>query len=323
MPWLEPALGQLSGALARDRFPHGVLLTGPEGVGKERLALELAALLLCHSAEKSGQPCGECRGCVLLRAGNHPDFYRVEPPEDKKTIGVDQIRSLAGELNLTASMGERRVAIICPADVMTHAAANSLLKTLEEPSSGTVLILVAARPSRLPATVRSRCQITHQPCPPLEQADAWLRARAPDVDWGPLLRLANGAPLKAVTLQAEGLDTLDRQLSQDLLAVKSGASDPLEVAERWKKTGGRRCLDWLHSNVLELARAKAVPAELPADLQKTGENIHLERLLIYADQLAQSRVLLESPANELLVLESALIPWTRKLNQTGQQAGAQ
>lgn len=322
LPWLAAALGKYEASLRSDRFPHGVLITGPEGVGKEQLATALAGLLLCQSDAATGNPCGECRGCVLLGAGNHPDFYSVAPPEDKKTIGVDQIRDLAAELGLTAALGSRRVAIISPADAMTHAAANSLLKTLEEPGPGTILVLVAARPSKLPATVRSRCQLTHVFCPPPDQALAWLQEETTEVDWAPLLRLANGAPLKAMSLQAEGLAELDRKLAKDLLALRRGASNPMAIAERWKKTGSRRCLDWLHSSVVELARARAVPAELPSDLQKTGENINLGRLLNYSDQLAQSRVLLESPANELLVLESVLIPWTRNLDRTEPQAGA-
>ncbi len=312
LAWLRPTLRSFRQMLDDDRFPHAVMITGPEGVGKSNLARDLAALLLCNAGE--AQPCDRCQACVLFNAGNHPDFYEIAPLEDKNSLGIEQIRALSADLNLTAGLGARRVAIIQPADLMTRAAANSLLKTLEEPPRGTVLVLVTARPARLPATVRSRCQLTRQPSPSAELALAWLKEQDADVDWRTLLRLAGGAPLKALAMNGDGLGDLDSTLARDVWTLVSGSRSPLTVAENWKKAGAGRCLEWLHGSVLAMARSRAVSVDLSSDLQKAGENINLDRLLAYADGLAKARALLETPANELLVLESALIPWTRGLD---------
>ena len=156
-PWQQSAWDGLMRRLGEQRLPHALLLGGGAGLGKRRLAGDLATALLCQTAT-GPWPCGQCVGCTLMSAGSHPDFHEIGVEEGSRVIKVDAVRELGRSMGLKSQYGGFRVAIIAPAERMNASAANSLLKTLEEPPAGTVLILVADQPSRLPATVRSRCQ---------------------------------------------------------------------------------------------------------------------------------------------------------------------
>ena len=147
----------------RQNMPHAVLLTGPEGTGKGHFAAIIANSLLCSKPSVDRFACGECQSCQLLAANTHPDFYRITLESNAdgkpaKDIKVEQIRQLIQSLAQTSQLGGIKLAIIDPAERMNRNAANSLLKTLEEPTADTLLILLAAQPSRLLPTVRSRCQ---------------------------------------------------------------------------------------------------------------------------------------------------------------------
>ena len=150
-------VAQLRKSIADSKFPHAVIFSGVEGIGK-RLAAEIcAAALLCENPV-DGQPCGSCESCHLMAAGSHPDFHVVEAEETKATrnIKIGQIRELQNLVSLSPLNSPRRVVILDGAELMLAAAANSLLKTIEEPSS-TIFILLTANKSGLLMTIRSRC----------------------------------------------------------------------------------------------------------------------------------------------------------------------
>jgi len=219
-PWHKQSWTQLCGLAGR--LPHALLIHGPRGVGKLALAEHFAQRLLCEAADQASAPCGRCEGCRWFRAGSHPDFRRVEPESlAKRTeqpegdaeelparavkpsteIKIEQVRSLAGFLNLRSHRGGRRVALVHPAEDMNASAANGLLKSLEEPPGSAMFVLVSHRPARLPATVRSRCLALPVPLPEPALAKAWLGTQGlgtPD-RW---LAYASGAPLKALELGA-------------------------------------------------------------------------------------------------------------------------
>jgi DNA polymerase-3 subunit delta' len=138
--------------LAHNRLAHAYLFEGPEGVGKRLTALALARAVFCTA----GRGCGECIPCRKIDHNNHPDLQIVEP--DGKTIKIEQIRNLQKSLSFKPVESTRRICLIDQADKMNLAAANSLLKTLEEPSAETLIILISARPDALLTTVLSRCQ---------------------------------------------------------------------------------------------------------------------------------------------------------------------
>ncbi|MGZ8437240.1 MAG: AAA family ATPase [Candidatus Limnocylindrales bacterium] len=150
-------------AMVRGRAPHAVLLVGPDGVGKTTLALDLAAGLLC-TAETGARPCRTCRSCRLVERGNHPDIHRLGPsgPGRQVVIGGPDaryrgVRELITELALMPVEGGWRVAIVEGADRMNEDAQSALLKTLEEPPPGVVVVLCADQEDRLMPTVHSRC----------------------------------------------------------------------------------------------------------------------------------------------------------------------
>jgi DNA polymerase-3 subunit delta' len=184
------------------------LLHGPAGFGKTALARHFAQVKLCEMPAEDGRPCGRCSACAWVRELQHPDLRWVEPEtgdeeaEGKaraEIIRIEQIRDLADFVVLTPHRRATKMIVIRPAEAMNPAAANALLKTLEEPPAGTYLLLVSDRPGRLPATILSRCTKLAAPRPSAAQALAWLRgqqlAAAED-----LLAQAGGAPLKAIIL---------------------------------------------------------------------------------------------------------------------------
>ncbi len=313
MPWLRKPLAALTDTLAAGRLPHALMVEGPDGVGKAQLVRRLSAILLCTHETLVRRPCAQCRACRLLAVGNHPDYHALEPEEGKLVIGVDQVRNLISELVLTGQISATRVGVVAPAHAMTRAAANSLLKTLEEPPSGTTLILVTSRPAALPATVRSRCQRVNIGNPRAEAALNWLSAQDAGVEWPPLLDLAGGAPLKALDLVESGHGGLDADLTKDLCGILLGQADPVEVAGRWEKIGAALCLDWLYQQLLHLASARSLGRQSLGSLQKAGKNIDLDCVFGYADEVLRARAILDTAANKRLLLEGLLIPWMRGL----------
>lgn len=151
----EQAVGALGRLLASGRLPHALLLTGPCGVGKTRLALELAKALNCTGADP---PCQVCIHCRQIEAGSHPDVSVVERVEGKDSITIQQVRELRESASLRPFQGRTKVYVLTEAEALTPQAADALLKTLEEPQSRVVIVLTAIQADAVPATVVSRCR---------------------------------------------------------------------------------------------------------------------------------------------------------------------
>lgn len=151
-PWLSGIYRSLTQRVLQSNLHHGLILQGKRGTGKRQLANELANVLLCTHNDK---PCGQCQSCRLFSAGTHPDFHFLE---GEKSIGVDQIREAIAKLNTTSQLMTAKVLFINEAQKMTMAACNALLKTLEEPTHSTYIILSIEHMSQLLPTVLSRCE---------------------------------------------------------------------------------------------------------------------------------------------------------------------
>ena len=173
----DRAVSVLFRYLESGNVPPGLLFFGEEGIGKEKAALAFVAALFCRS-RGAGGACGTCPDCRLLSSGAHPNLLRVSPPPDKESIPIQSVRELQEELALKAFSDRPRAALVVPADRMTVQAANALLKTLEEPPSGTHVLLVAHRLSQLPPTIVSRCQKLPFSPLPLHEVEAILLSGA-------------------------------------------------------------------------------------------------------------------------------------------------
>lgn len=178
-PWLRAPWESLIRRGRDGRLPTGLLLHGAPGVGKALLSQALVQALLCQRATGAEAACGECNACRSFVGGVHPEVLGLEPEEAGKEILIAAAREATDFLSLSGS-GNLRCVLIRPADAMNTNAANALLKTLEEPPPGAMLILEAAQPARLPATIRSRCQIVEIPTPGATDATQWLLGFADD-----------------------------------------------------------------------------------------------------------------------------------------------
>lgn len=255
LPWHEDAAAQLRKAWAANRLSHALLLQGAEGLGKQSFAAWLACAVLCDkSAGSTLRCCGECPGCALFVAGSHPDLLLVMPEEDKQQIAIDQIRAATERLTKTSYRQGYKVAMISPAHLMTPSAANSVLKTLEEPSPRSLLILISSQPSTLLPTVRSRCQKVTIPRPSREQAIAWLRERSGQAVDSDLLEFAGGAPLRALAIADGRFDALNEHMQKSLGALLAGQADVTQVAAEWEKDALSERLTWLDLWLSSLAR---------------------------------------------------------------------
>jgi DNA polymerase-3 subunit delta' len=147
---------QLVGLLRRGQLPQSSLFSGPDGVGKKTVALMLASLANCKQAADF-ELCGECSSCTKSRAGNHPDILLFDTKQQK--ISIDSMRRLSREAQYRPFEGKLRFFVVDEAEKMSEEAANSILKTLEEPPETTRIVLVSAYPQRLLPTILSRCQV--------------------------------------------------------------------------------------------------------------------------------------------------------------------
>ncbi len=328
-PWLAPNWARLSQARAADRLPHALLIAGPRGVGKRLLVDRLVRALLCPSPLPDGTACGRCPDCRLVRAGSHPDLLRVGPDPESKSgeIPVEAIRELRGRAMLTAGRGGRILVVIDPADRMNSAAANALLKTLEEPPGPVLLCLIAEKLGRLPATIRSRCQLLRQGLPPLDLALRWLERQVAGGEGGDAaiavrLALARGAPLRARDeLDSSVLDQHAR-LRTSLVGLAWGELDPVAEAAAWSPVGARLSLDWLAGWLCDLLRLAAAGED--ARLNDATGGPALAELASRIDPLAAHRLLrrvlqagglTDSTVNPQLLLESLLMEWSRLVSR--------
>ncbi len=198
-PWQTSQWQQLMAAKQAGRLPHALLLSGIAGTGKAVFANSFIRNMLCTQSSPAGY-CGQCHSCRLITGNVHPNIYCLAPEKAGAAIKVDQIRGASEFVAQSSFNGEFRFVVIDPAEDMHINAANALLKTLEEPANGAMLILISGESQRMPATILSRCQRIVFPQPEQQAALTWMKAQTDISQPELLLRLANGAPLAALKL---------------------------------------------------------------------------------------------------------------------------
>ncbi len=269
-PWLTAQWNTLTQRTGRGSLPHALLLAGAAGLGKRAFAERFVHARLCEHP-REGFSCGTCKACALLRAGTHPDRILVtlglnSEGKPRKEIVVEQIRALSARLAMAPQLGGWQIAVIDPADAMNAAAANALLKTLEEPTASSLIMLIADQPWRLPATIRSRCQRIDFAVPAREEAEAWLRAQSVREPQR-ALDAAGGNPGRALEF-AQG-DELQRResVAKDLLALARGRASTYQIAYAWSADEPRSRLEHAARLLYEAARARAEGAHSAFDPQ--------------------------------------------------------
>ena len=306
--------------LETDRLPHALLFSGPEGVGKRRTAEALAAALLC-SSPAAGHPCGTCESCRAFSRGIHPDFFFVVPEavgKGARSIRIEAMRALGSALARPPELAPRQVALIDDAQRMNEAAANSFLKTLEEPTGDVVFLLVTGMRAALLDTVVSRClEIPFGPLALPELSEVLRRHGVEAEEAAALAALADGSAGRALALYAEG--ALRRREEAVSLLARLPQIPPLSLWAEGKKWGAlsrEEAGEWLRSLRLTLRDVLALyggatplySVGLEAPVAEIAARFSEARVFsMLADVKEAERRLLSSNVNIRLLVEALLL----------------
>ena len=308
-PWLSGAWKQLADRRERGTLPHAILVAGPAGLNKREFAEAFATAMLCDNAHGDQLACGNCRACKLIAAGSHPDRVKVEielrdDGKPRTELTVDQIRRLSERLALTPQFGGLQIATIDPADLMNQSASNALLKTLEEPTPATVIMLVTDQPSRLSATIRSRCQRMDIKLPASAEAANWLKEQGiNDKNAETALQASGGNPGLALKWAKEGGLAVRNEVIADLRGLMSGKHSAVEIANRWSKADPDTRLWFAAGLIRDEAQSQARGTPGPLALTSRRDFTKLSR---WFDHSNRARAQLRGPLRPELVVLDAL-----------------
>lgn len=329
-PWHISAWEQLQ--QLRGRLPHAILFHGPQGIGKTLFAEHFAQSMLCQTPMADGHACGQCDSCRWFMQYGHPDFRRLRPEaldeedgegieggDEKKTasatkapskdIRIDQVRALADFLNISTHRQGMRVIVLYPAEALNAAAANALLKTLEEPPPATLFLLVSNGLDRLLPTILSRCRKFPLAMPSHAEALAWLESQGvknPDT-W---LAEQGGAPLAAYALaQTDTREAMELFLQQ---LAKPSVEAVLKIAERMQKIPVVDLVSWLQRWLYDVfslkfsGRIRYYP-RYRKELAALATQAQTGALLNALKMVNERRAIAEHPLSAKLFIEDMLL----------------
>lgn len=319
-PWLNPPYRQIINRHQSGQAHHALLIQAIDGMGDEALVWGVSRWLMCQHPEGL-KSCSHCHGCQLMQAHTHPDWYRLEAEKGKSALGIDAVRDVTDKLNHFAQQGGAKIVWLPDAAQLTEAAANALLKTLEEPPARCWFFLSVREPSRLLATLRSRCMRWHLSPPDETVSLPWLQQQHPQVETvlRTVLRLSNGAPAAALALlqsarwQARNTlcDILPAALQQDVLNLLPALNSD-DVAER---------LSWLISLLVDAMKVQQGASNWLSNGDRPDVVMHLAQQL-NSSALNQStqlwmqcreQLLHVTALNRELILTDRLLSWGRLL----------
>lgn len=332
LPWQAKQWGRMLSHVAAKSLPHAFLFSGVEGIGKELFAKQLSSFLLCEASENESNingirnSCGICKQCRLFESDTHPDFKFIEPEEGSASIKVDQVRKLVDFFSQSSQQGGRKIAILSPAEGLNNNAANALLKTLEEPSKDSVIILVSHQPGMLLPTVRSRCQVLDFSLPSLTESLAWLNTYKNQLGTGDSLSeedlretllLANSSPLKAISYFDIGALTEHRLMLDELGSLLKNDSLSTTLATRWNDDISLLRLSWMIlwlEQILKLKFGSTLKVTQQAEkmfIYLSEKASSAELFSLYSSCLDQYKLFLgTSNPNKVLSFEVLLHKWS-------------
>jgi len=321
-PWHQKTWDKFIDARSRQHLPHALLISGAEGIGKIEFAHKLVKSLLCLEP-KSNNACNQCKACKTYESFSNPDFKVIKVAEDKKQISVDQIRELSKFITLSRSFAAYRVILLHPVEAMNVNAANSLLKSLEEPAENTIIILLATHLNQILPTIKSRCQLLPLPMPSSTQALEWLKIQAPQLEQAEeLLDMSYGRPQLALEVNDSDLNQRN-DLAEDILQLILEHKSVTEIAKKWEKLNHKDLLkwqaSWLQSFIKEAIRETGdneVSAKRSNEnLNKIKELISVEHQWKLYQQIIDQQKFIHTSVNPLIFMENMLNLWFQASHQ--------
>ena len=325
LPWQIKHWSLLHSYIKLERIPQALLITGPRGLGKQWLANQFAYSLLCEQPKADGIHCGTCSHCLLVKAGSHPDFFEINPEEEKKSISIKQIRAVITGTSLKPQYEKHRVIIINPADSMTISAINAFLKCLEEPGERTIFILITSKPHRVPATMLSRCQQIKLAYPERPELRKQLQIHGVCGDIDDIVNLLKYSILSFNELSdARLLKQCEDSLS-DWLSLTKQEKYPSLIAEKWLKIPDTDLFNWLFSWISDLIKcrqdcdsSRLCNLAMAKVFKEVAKQHELPKLYKLYKLILDSRAQLGGQINQQLMLEEILIQW-QQLNRSNQR----
>ncbi len=321
-PWHEQSWQRFIKVHQSNHLPHALLFSGEEQTGKRAFSDRVIKTLLCEMPElASGQgACNQCKSCKTYESSANPDYLPIDLLENKQQISVDQIRAMNAFLGLTRSFKGQRVVLIAQAERMNLNAANSLLKSLEEPADNSVILLLTSNASSLLATIKSRCQLLHLPTPDKQQAISWLQCQQKlkthqQTELEQALEISQSKPLAALNVLSTDNNLLQSRadLLKDICEIIQEHVSITDVAKKWQKQDTEPLLDWQLGWVQQLLQAHHVDAALivkeNSALTTIKENILSVKLWALYDHLLRQKQLVHTSVNPQIFLENMLVLW--------------
>ncbi|WP_371192992.1 AAA family ATPase [Glaciecola sp. SC05] len=292
-PWLLPLMTELSQRLQDKQLHHGILLVGEHGSGESVLAQTLVKRILCSATQTL--PCNSCKACMLLNAQSHPDFHPVTT--EKTQIGVDAVRVAIEQVTKTAQLSANKVVLIENIETMSESASNALLKTLEEPTNDTYLVLSTNAPQYLLATIKSRCEKIRVPMPSYQQSIDFLAGKTQTVPTPEALAAYKHSPLLFLE-QADNTSLDFVVFQQDFISLTDGKASAESLANKWKDFA-TEAVHWTAQLSLQL-----FATEVKNTTEQSHRVVGVKWMAVYDSATLATKKLRQAGLNKALILSA-------------------